>query len=125
MSDLQSLRADLLGSMEAGGFRDGEGQRLTLSATEDATGGTSEAWAAAGGRFTCGLRPVTLRDAERLGATLSEADYSLHADAGTPLSPQDRVTVTDPRHPDGVTLNVVRVQSGRVKLTALCQGVRE
>lgn len=110
--------------MTAGGFRDGSGQRVAYTVTRDPeTWEEVKGWGDVGEAFPCGLRPVTLADAERLGIQLSAADYSLHCPAGTPLTPQDRVRVTDPRHPDGLLLEIVRVQDGPVKVTVLCQGV--
>ncbi len=123
MSDLEGLRDALTGSMTAGGWRDGTGQRLTRRATEDATGGSVETWRPEGEPFACGLRAFTLRDAQRVGATLTDAEYTLHAAPDLPLSPADRVTVTDPRNPSGVTVELVRVMRGRVKTEALCRGI--
>ncbi len=123
MSDLESLRDALTGSMTDAGFRDGTGRRLAYPTNRDANHEEVKTWAQAGESFACGLRAFTLRDAERVGVALSEAEYTLHADAGLSLSPNERVTVTDPRHPGSVTLELVRVMRGRAKTEALCRGV--
>jgi len=124
MTALDAIRGQLVTGLSNAGFRDGTGNRVALTLTRDPENYEQvQAWTDQGEAFACGLRPVMLKDAGRQGVTLSEADYMLHLDAGITLKPDDRVRVTDPRHPDGVLLDIVRVQVGPVKVVAQCKGV--
>lgn len=124
MTALDALRGQLLTGLTGAGFRDGQGVRVALSTIRDPeTYEQTQVWEDQGEAFACGLRPVMLTDAVRQGITLSEADFMLHLDAGISLKPDDRVRVSDPRHPDGVLLEILRVQAGPVKTVAQCKGV--